>query len=76
MKLTPPMIESILHRVELGQTTVEDANQLRAYILSLKADVLEDGFGNAWSPTCPECGGRMEIVRPGKVQCENEGAHE
>ncbi len=34
-----------------------------------KSEVLDDGFGNQWDAKCPDCGGRMEIVRPGKVQC-------
>ena len=36
-------------------------------------EIIEDGFGNAWSSECPTCGGRMEVVRPGKAQCENCG---
>lgn len=32
-------------------------------------DPIEDGFGNAWSAVCPDCGGDLEVVRPGKVQC-------
>lgn len=36
----------------------------------MKDKTIEDGFGNAWSITCPTCGqDTMEIVRPGKVQC-------
>jgi len=32
--------------------------------------MLDDGFGNSWSKTCPFCKMQsMEIVRPGKVQC-------
>jgi hypothetical protein len=30
---------------------------------------ITDGFGNVWSAVCPECVGEMEVVRPGKVQC-------
>jgi hypothetical protein len=34
---------------------------------------IEDGFGNAWSETCPTCGEQsMEVVRPGKVQCVSD----
>lgn len=37
-------------------------------------DIIYDGFGSAWSSTCPECGQKtMEVVRPGKVQCGNCG---
>ena len=37
-------------------------------------DIIEDGFGSAWSIICPDCGERsMEVVRPGKVQCGNCG---
>jgi hypothetical protein len=33
-------------------------------------DIIEDGFGNAWSKRCPECGrNSMQVVRPGKAQC-------
>lgn len=40
----------------------------------LDEDTIEDGFGSAWSRTCPSCGKKkMEIVRPGKVQCGNCG---
>lgn len=36
--------------------------------------ILKDGFGNQWSPRCPECGDKtVEIVRPGKVQCKECG---
>jgi hypothetical protein len=31
---------------------------------------IEDGYGNAWSKTCPKCKqDTMQIIRPGKVQC-------
>ena len=37
-------------------------------------DVIEDGFGNAWSAYCPECGQRtMQVIRPGKCQCSECG---
>ena len=37
-------------------------------------DVIEDGFGSAWSAWCPECGKKeMVVVRPGKCQCNNCG---
>lgn len=33
-------------------------------------DIIDDGFGNAWSAWCPTCQKKsMQIVRPGKVQC-------
>ena len=37
-------------------------------------ETIEDGFGNAWSAYCPECGQKtVSIVRPGKVQCSKCG---
>lgn len=34
--------------------------------------VIEDGFGSAWSKSCPVCKKpTMEVVRPGKIQCGN-----
>lgn len=39
--------------------------------------ILDDGFGNQWPKTCPDCGEQsMQIVRPGKVQCANGCAAE
>jgi hypothetical protein len=39
-----------------------------------KDDIIEDGFGSAWSAWCPECQKKaMHVVRPGKVQCGNCG---
>ena len=37
--------------------------------MEMTVRVLDDGFGNTWT-TCEhdDCG--LEIVRPGKVQCE------
>ena len=36
----------------------------------LDDNMIDDGFGNSWSKTCPFCKMQsMEIVRPGKVQC-------
>ena len=33
-------------------------------------DLVEDGFGSAWSAYCPECGKKsVSVVRPGKAQC-------
>ena len=29
---------------------------------------IADGFGNIWPDRC-ECGGKLHVVRPGKVQC-------
>ena len=29
---------------------------------------VEDGFGSTWGP-CPECGSRMQVVRPGSATC-------
>lgn len=34
-----------------------------------REDTITDGFGNHWSRKCPECGGDIHVVRPGKVQC-------
>ena len=34
--------------------------------------MLDDGHGNLWEAACPECGERMQIMRPGEVQCPNE----
>jgi len=43
-------------------------------IIRGNTNVIEDGFGNAWSASCPECGKKtMFVVRPGKVQCSNCG---
>jgi len=40
----------------------------------LSNSTIDDGFGNTWSITCPECKQQsMEIVRPGKAQCGNCG---
>ena len=37
-------------------------------------EYLDDGFGNCFSPYCPECRRKtMQIIRPGKVQCGNCG---
>lgn len=37
-------------------------------------DVISDGFGGCWSAWCPECKKKsMQIVRPGKVQCDECG---
>jgi hypothetical protein len=37
-----------------------------------KDEIIEDGFGSAWSAWCPECKKKaMFVVRPGKVQCGN-----
>jgi len=37
-------------------------------------DIIEDGFGSAWSAWCPECNQKtMCVVRPGKCQCNNCG---
>ena len=30
---------------------------------------IDDGFGNRWWRWCMDCGGEMQVVRPGKVQC-------
>ena len=35
-------------------------------------DIIEDGFGSAWSIICPKCKERsMSVVRPSQVQCDN-----
>lgn len=36
-------------------------------------DLISDGFGSVWHATCTTCGGRLEVVRPGKVQCPKCG---
>jgi len=36
-------------------------------------DTISDGFGNEWAATCEHCGGKMQVVRPGKVQCAECG---
>lgn len=36
---------------------------------------LEDGFGNVWY-RCDRPGCTLEIVRPGKVQCECDASRE
>lgn len=33
-------------------------------------EIIEDGFGSAWTKKCAECGRMsMQVVRPGKAQC-------
>jgi hypothetical protein len=41
------------------------------------APTVDDGFGNVWAKECPEpgCGGEMQVMRPGKVQCSQEHKH-
>ena len=41
--------------------------------LPYDGEILTDGHGGCWDPVCPECGGGMEVVRPGKVQCTECG---
>jgi hypothetical protein len=47
----------------------EDA---KAYEFTPEGGIISDGFGNSWAAKC-HCGGDMEIVRPGKVQCSKCG---
>ena len=35
--------------------------------------IIEDGFGSTWSKCHEHCG--LNVVRPGKVQCECDGIH-
>lgn len=51
----------------------EPENLEAALEASLEAvnGVLDDGFGNVWAKCKPAC--RMQIVRPGKVQCDCDG---
>jgi hypothetical protein len=28
-----------------------------------------DGFGSFWRADCPECGGRVYVLKPGKARC-------
>ena len=44
MRITPVEIEAVLHRVELGQTTFEDARLLREYHLTLRAAVDDESI--------------------------------
>jgi hypothetical protein len=38
----------------------------------IENDTISDGFGSEWNSYCPKCGKKtMEVVRPGKVQCNN-----
>ena len=39
----------------------------------IQEGTIEDGYGSVWSDTCPSCGGKMQVVRPGKIQCCNCG---
>jgi hypothetical protein len=47
-------------------------------VLAAKGEVVEDGFGSIWVKACPVkgCKGEMQVMRPGKVQCSQEHAHE
>lgn len=64
------MVDSILGPVEpteairpyLSGTGAESAK-----ITQVWPEVLDDGFGNRWVKCGPDC--KLEIVRPGKVQC-------
>ncbi len=33
---------------------------------------IDDGFGNYYPATCPDCGAPMQIVRPGDSRCSKE----
>jgi hypothetical protein len=51
-----------------SMSQLEGKEDLRA------SEIIEDGFGSAWSKRCPTCGeNTMQVVRPGKVQCSNCG---
>lgn len=56
----------ILHVLRIGmcyskQLEIDQAKRLAQ---------LCDEFGMDNSAKCPECGGKLQIVRPGKYQCE------
>jgi len=55
-----------------GNTTFEISPEREEK--TIPNDTLDDGFGNAWSASCPECRKKtMVVVRPGKAQCSNCG---
>lgn len=64
------LVEDSLIR-EVAEEAMISQTELRG---SKEEDAIEDGFGSAWSKTCPDCGkDSMAVMRPGKVQCMNCG---
>jgi len=56
---------------ELGREVLYYCNGAVSAAGKIKQDdIIEDGYGGAWSIVCCMCGARtMQVVRPGKVQC-------
>jgi transposase-like protein len=52
------------NNLQTGKWTAEQV------VSSLREDVIEDGFGSAWSAWCECCESRsMQVVRPGVAKC-------
>jgi hypothetical protein len=57
-------------RAQLAQAH-EDIEHLKELLRCDPGERIEDGFGSAWSRTCPTCGlGTMHVNRPGEIQCD------
>ena len=61
------------------QTDQERIGQLEVRVKELEEwkdgssfNTITDGFGSTWGP-CPGCGQKMDIIRPGQVQCPKCG---
>ena len=70
------IVAPILHAVApiLEQYTLQNAVESGQYVKVADPSPfgeIEDDFGSTWALCRPDCG--LQVVRPGKVQCDHEG---
>ena len=56
---------------EVEHRPVEANGKVTGYEFKLRKTIT-DGHGNEWVANCPECGGEMQVMRPGDARCRNE----
>ena len=72
-------VQTALRRTTDGTTAdlrdgkhITEPLSAREIIAAIESDTITDGY-STWSAVCPKCGGRMQVVRPGCVQCSECG---
>ncbi len=71
------LLGGIFHRdqcISLGVCSELDrqlTQEKRFRVEEKESKNVSDNLGNTWGP-CPECGNKMQVVRPGKAQCVTE----
>jgi hypothetical protein len=73
-KINNQIVQLEKRKAKIARRVSNNMKYRNRLIFPERFNFIEDGFGSTWSIFCPVCKKpRMQVVRPGKVQCSKCG---